>query len=74
MRIVAKLSGVDRYFRAVWLTLPFDLAFSTVGGPALLGRIIVQAAMHGDIEVVPMLVGKANTTVRLSGRVRIQPR
>jgi hypothetical protein len=54
MRLVHAPDGtVDRYDRAVWLTLPFDLAFTSVlvTGPFHVeaAQILVPGARRGEV-------------------------
>lgn len=54
MRLVHAPDGtVDRYDRAVWLTLPFDLAFTSVlvTGPFHVeaAQVLVPGAWRGEV-------------------------
>lgn len=58
MRLVAKVDGsVDRFDRAVWLTMPFDLAlFTPALGSIILDEVLCDPAIFMDDAVVPTLI------------------
>jgi len=78
MRLFGKVDGtIDRFDRAGWLTLPFDLAFAAAVVPAvvvrrgvLLGAAGQSVALIGTAGQADLLAGAVGQSSPLRGPIR----